>query len=78
MRKTSAKILPLGESGLTINFGNVISPELNDKVLQLAELIEKNPFPGFIETVPGNFTDGDNQIFAFSRGIRRNCTRFFN
>jgi len=46
------KIFSLGESALTIDFGNEISFELNQKVLQLAFFFEKNPFPGMIEVFP--------------------------
>lgn len=46
------KISPLSENALTIDFGNEISVELNEKVIQLAEFIEKHRFAGFIELVP--------------------------
>ena len=46
------KFFSIGENALTIDFGNVISTNLNDKVLQLAEFIEQNNFVGFIELVP--------------------------
>jgi inhibitor of KinA len=45
-------ISPLGDNALTISFGNIISPKINDQVFQLAEFIEKNRFAGFVETVP--------------------------
>lgn len=35
-----------------IDFGNEISVELNEKVIQLADFIAKNPFRGFVELVP--------------------------
>lgn len=37
---------------MTIDFGNEISIELNEKVIQLAEFIEQNRFTGLIELVP--------------------------
>ena len=46
------KISPLGDTALIIEFGNQISVEINNRVLQLSEFIEKNPFQGLIETVP--------------------------
>ncbi|MCW5960247.1 MAG: 5-oxoprolinase subunit PxpB [Pyrinomonadaceae bacterium] len=46
------KISPLGDSALTLSFGNEISRELNDKVLELDILLNSDPFPGFIESVP--------------------------
>ena len=46
------KIFPISENALTIDFGNIISVELNERVLELADIIERNKFPGFIEIVP--------------------------
>lgn len=46
------KFIPLSESSITVDFGNTISPEINDLVLNLAAYFEKNRFEGFIETVP--------------------------
>jgi inhibitor of KinA len=46
------KIFPLGDSGATVDFGNQISAETNDRVLSLAKYFDKNPFAGFIEIIP--------------------------
>ncbi len=46
------KIYPLGESAVTIDFGNIISFEINDFVINLSNRIEKENFKGFIECVP--------------------------
>jgi inhibitor of KinA len=46
------KIFPLGENALTIEFGNTISVELNNRALLLATHFEQHPFSGFIEAVP--------------------------
>lgn len=46
------KIYPLGERAATIDFGNVISPELNDLVIRLGESIAQSNFAGLIECVP--------------------------
>lgn len=45
-------IYAVGDNAVTISFGNVISPEINDMVFQLAACIESMPFNGFIELVP--------------------------
>jgi inhibitor of KinA len=45
-------IFPLGDAGLTVEFGNEISVELNNCVINLAGFFDKNPFLGFVETVP--------------------------
>jgi inhibitor of KinA len=52
MQIKSYKIFPLGIDALTIEFGNEISVELNDKAVNLSNYFEKNRFTGFIETVP--------------------------
>src|SRR4051794_31169981 len=46
------RIFALGESALTVDFGNEISVELNERAIALSEHFETHPFPGFIETVP--------------------------
>jgi inhibitor of KinA len=46
------RIFPLGDSALTVEFGNVISPDLNAKAIALANVLLENSFPGFIEAVP--------------------------
>jgi len=46
------RIFPLGDSAATIEFGNEISTELNDRVLALADDLSSNPFDGLRETVP--------------------------
>jgi inhibitor of KinA len=52
MNKYEAKIFPLGESALTIDFGNEISVRLNTCVLKLANFFAENSFAGFEEIVP--------------------------
>jgi inhibitor of KinA len=46
------QLSPLGDNALTLDFGNVISDELNRKVIALCQHFADNPFPGLIETVP--------------------------
>ena len=48
----SPQIFPLGTGALTVDFGNRISVDLNERAISLAEYFEANPFPGFIETLP--------------------------
>ena len=52
MNKYEAKFFPLGESALTIDFGNEISVRLNTCVLKLANFFAENSFAGFEEIVP--------------------------
>src|SRR5262245_760510 len=52
MLTESYKIFPLGVDALTVEFGNEISVELNEKSVNITKFFEENHFPGFIETVP--------------------------
>ena len=46
------RIFQLGESAITVEFGDTISEILNDRAISLAERFCRAPFPGFIESVP--------------------------
>ena len=48
----SYHIFPLGDTALTIDFGNIISPTTNDRVQALATILSHHPFEGLIEGVP--------------------------
>lgn len=52
MTNESIRIFPLGDSALTVEFGNTISVDLNKRAIALADHFQQNPFPGFIESVP--------------------------
>ncbi len=52
MDERKAQIFSLGDAALTIDFGNKVSVELNNRVLNLADFIIKNSFAGFEEIVP--------------------------
>ena len=52
MAKDGIRIFPLGDSALTVEFGNSISVDLNRRAIALAGHFQNNPFPGFVETVP--------------------------
>ncbi len=52
MSDNSLRIFPLGDSALTVEFGNVISPTINKKAILLADHFDKNKFSGYIESVP--------------------------
>ena len=45
------QIYPLGDNALTVDFGNVISEELNRRVIAMSRKLTEKPFPGLIETV---------------------------
>src|SRR5215510_2494849 len=46
------KIFPLGESALVVEFGSEISVDLNERSIALANHLDADPFPGYIESVP--------------------------
>lgn len=46
------RIFPLGDSAITIDFGNRIDPAINTKVISLFYYLQKNPLDGMIEAVP--------------------------
>ena len=48
----SYKIFPLGDSAITIDYGNVINESINRKVIALFEYFTKNPMQGMVEAVP--------------------------
>lgn len=48
----SYSITPLGDSALTVDFGNIISDEINSKVLLLAQALDKASLPGIKDIVP--------------------------
>ncbi|MCW3109798.1 MAG: pxpB [Segetibacter sp.] len=48
----SYSITPLGDSALTVDFGNIISDEINAKVLLLVHAIEKAGLPNVKDIVP--------------------------
>lgn len=45
-------ITSLGDSALLIDFGNIISEELNNHIVHLCKTLEENPVEGMIEVVP--------------------------
>ncbi len=49
---TSYTIFPLGDSALTINFGNTINEGINDEVIARYHQLNKNTIPGIIELIP--------------------------
>ncbi|HEX2629994.1 MAG TPA: 5-oxoprolinase subunit PxpB [Chitinophagaceae bacterium] len=46
------QLFPLGDSAITIDFGNTIDEAINRQVIALFEAIRNNPLPGMIEAVP--------------------------
>lgn len=73
MGDNEIRMFPLGDSALTVEFGNVISTELNKKAIALADLFEQSPFPGLIECVPAY---ASTTVFYDLAAVRRNFPNF--
>jgi len=67
------KIFPLGLDALTVEFGNEIDEKLNQYAASLANYLEKNPFKGFIETVPAY---ASVSVFYDFYTVRKNSGEF--
>jgi inhibitor of KinA len=50
------RIYALNEQSLTIEFGEEINPAVNDQVMALHHALQKEPFRGFVESVPAYTT----------------------
>lgn len=50
---TGYTIKPLSERALLVQFNDVLSEAINARVIALHETLLKNPFPGYVESVPG-------------------------
>lgn len=48
----SVNITPLGDCAVLVDFGNIIDPAINQRVLSLQEALASSGFKGFIESVP--------------------------
>lgn len=46
------RIFPLGDSAITVDFGNVIDETINRQVMNMFYHLQQNPLPGMIEAVP--------------------------
>lgn len=73
MTNGEIRIFPIGDSALTVEFGNSIAPELNERAISLSAFFESNKFPGFIETVPAY---ASISIFYDSNEVRRSFPGF--
>ncbi len=52
MKDRELRFIPLGESALTVEFGNVISKSLNQRAINASRKIDESAFPGLIEASP--------------------------
>jgi KipI family sensor histidine kinase inhibitor len=46
------RVLPVGDSAVTVEFGDCIDPPLNARVRALDRAVTEDPVPGFLEAVP--------------------------
>lgn len=49
---TYPRILPLGDAGLTVEFGDQIAPAINDRALAFTRAVEAERWAGLLEIVP--------------------------
>lgn len=66
-------IKPLGESAVIVEFGNVISEDLNDHAIALADELNSHPFAGLIEAYPSYCS---TTIFYDLIGVKRSFPEF--
>ena len=67
------RIFALGDTALTVEFCNVISAPINNKAIALANHIENERFPGFVESVPAY---ASTTIFYHPFTVKRNFPEF--
>jgi inhibitor of KinA len=67
------RVFPLGDNAVTVEFGNEISLQLNERAIALSEHLETNPFPGFVETVPAY---ASTTVFYDPITVRRSFPEF--
>ena len=46
------RIFPLGDSAITVDFGNTINETVNNEVIARFSQLKQDPLPGMIEAVP--------------------------
>jgi inhibitor of KinA len=73
MSDDEIRIFPLGDSALTVEFGRTISEELNKKAIALANRLDTESFPGFVEAVPAY---ASTSIFYDPVKVRNECSGF--
>ena len=73
MNDEEIRIFSLGDSALTVEFGNSISQILNIKAIALADHFDRERFPGFIESVPAY---SSTTIFYHLIEVRKNFPQF--
>lgn len=73
MATDGIRIFPLGDGALTVEFGNVISEELNKRAIALADHFDRIGFPGFIEAAPAY---ASTTIFYDLIEVRKNFPEF--
>jgi inhibitor of KinA len=47
------RIFPLGDSAITVDFGNIINEAINNEIIARFSELKHDPLPGMIEAVPG-------------------------
>ena len=61
------RFFPIGDSALTVEFGTIVSRDLNDRAIALSQFLEITKFDGFIESVPAY---ASTSVFYDIRAVR--------
>lgn len=67
------RIFPLSENAVTVEFGKVISLELNERAMELSRRLEQDRFQGYIESVPAY---ASTTVFYNVSEVRREFPEF--
>ena len=68
------RFLPVGDTGLSVEFGDTIEPELNDRGMALDRVLTIAGLPGVLETVPSYralLVEYEPQVLAFPALVAR-------
>jgi inhibitor of KinA len=71
MTSISPRISALGQRALIVEFGDVISTEINDLAILLSEYLDAHPFPGYVESAPAyssTYVGFDPRLVTANRG----------
>ncbi|MFE4350153.1 5-oxoprolinase subunit PxpB [Peribacillus butanolivorans] len=74
LNNTTCVLSPLGDSAIVITFGNEIKYDIHKKIKMFMDLLEDEPFVGFIECVPAftNLTVFYNPIVIYKKQKQSN------
>lgn len=80
LNKTTCILSPLGDSAIVITFGNEIKYDIHKKIKMFMDLLEDEPFVGFIECVPAftNLTVFYDPLVIYKKQKQSNNDEFIS